>query len=161
MTIEEDIPVTDFWQPLSQALAPQGVILHRWRPIPGVVSSETPTQHAWFVQLTELYPKADVRFEAFTLELPDGTFYSPSLTVIQEPGRRVVGVYEVHGNRPEDRRSYAGFLKARAAIPAWDFQYVRKTREGWVISPDRESSFSQPDRVLPVKNKRQTKPATR
>lgn len=174
MTLEEDIPpvttttpttAPDSWDPLRRQLAPHGVILHRWRPIPGVVSCETATQHAWFLQLMQLYPKADVRFEPFVLQLPDRSLYTVSLNVIQEPDSQVIGVYEVHGKRPEDRRSYAGFLKAQAAIPIWDFQYVRKTRQGWVISPDRESSFSQPDRVLPLKNKAKgkapIKPASR
>lgn len=57
----------------------------------------------------------------------------------------VKAVYHVHGRGWEHDVRYVAYQKARLALPEWDFQYARRTRQGWVISDDAEDTYSQPD----------------
>lgn len=80
------------------------------------------------------------RYEPFTLNLPDGTKYTPDVVTsnfASEGIGLVITCYEVKGPFEHNDRWKLKFKAARAAFPMFQFAIAKKTDTGeWIIITD-------------------------
>lgn len=129
---------------IAEYLAERGMELHRFDSHFG---KKHPGQAcwAWFLQARSLWPQCLVWEQPFEIHLSGHNgFYVPDVMVVNADGS-VKAVYHVHGTGWKHDLRYAAYQKARQALPEWDFQYARRTRQGWVLSDDAEDTYSKPD----------------
>lgn len=90
--------------------------------------SPNKTEAEWLRLMQERH--ASARYEPFTLNLPDGTKYTPDVVVFATP----ITCYEVKGTYEHNDRWKLKIKAARAAFPELRFAIAKKERtNGWLI----------------------------
>lgn len=92
------------------------------------------TEMEFIMRCRELYPKAEIQYEAISLRLPSGTVYTPDIGIF-EIGKPII-FYEVKGPHIHNERSVHAFKEAKAAFPHFQFIFAQKRESGWTTTED-------------------------